>query len=171
MQDTITIRGNLAADPEQRRISTGDTVTSFRVGTTARRRDKATGEWTDDETNWYQVSAFRTLGEHVFASLRKGHPVIVSGRLRLRTWESSTGKGMSADIEADAVGHDLRWGSTVYTRAARDDAGTEQPNGDAWAADASAGSAWATVVPGEARVLDEPAATAASEQESIHAPV
>ncbi|MEV8266361.1 single-stranded DNA-binding protein [Microbacterium sp. NPDC076911] len=170
MQDTITIRGNLAADPEQRRISTGDIVTSFRVGTTARRRDKATGEWTDDETNWYQVSAFRTLGEHVFASLRKGHPVIVSGRFRLRTWESSAGKGMSADIEADAVGHDLRWGSTVYTRAPRDDAGADQPSGDAWAADGSAGSDWPTALPGAATSIDDQPASA-SEQQAIHAPV
>ncbi|MGZ0710695.1 single-stranded DNA-binding protein (plasmid) [Coraliomargarita sp. W4R53] len=119
MQDTITIRGNLAADPEQRRISNDVVVTSFRVGTTARHFDKTAQEWVDDDTNWFQVSAFRALGEHAFASLRKGHPVIVSGKLKLREWESASGKGMSADIEADAVGHDLRWGSTIYTRALR----------------------------------------------------
>lgn len=162
MQDNITIRGNLAADPEQRRISNDVVVTSFRVGTTSRHFDKTAGEWVDDDTNWFQVSAFRGLGEHAFASLRKGHPVIVSGKLKLREWESASGKGMSADIEADAVGHDLRWGSTVYTRTHRPE--REEPAGssDQWDAPEVPGEQWQAATPAATTPNDQGAASGAS---------
>ncbi len=121
MSDTITITGNLAADPEQRMIGNGTTVTRFRVGSSQRRLDRNTGKWVETMTNWYDVSAFRALGEHAFASLRRGERVIVSGKLKVRSWENEKGRGMSVEIEADAVGHDLRWGTTRYARAERGD--------------------------------------------------
>jgi single-strand DNA-binding protein len=152
MQDTITITGNVAADPELRRIGGGVSVVSFRVGSTSRRYDKSAGAWVDGETNWYSVSAFRGLGEHAYQSLRKGHPVIVSGRLTLRTWESGGTKNTSADIEAETIGHDLRWGTANFARPARSQAQTEAPEsregaGESWAVPAAA--EWSTATPGE----------------------
>jgi single-strand DNA-binding protein len=156
MQDTITITGNVAADPELRRIGGGVTVVSFRVGSTSRRYDKSAGAWVDGETNWYSVSAFRGLGEHAYQSLRKGHPVIVSGRLTLRTWESGGTKNTSADIEADTIGHDLRWGTANFARPARSQAQATAPessdgdgdgDGESWAVPGA--SEWDTATPGE----------------------
>ncbi|MDE0546946.1 single-stranded DNA-binding protein [Microbacterium sp. C7(2022)] len=116
MNDTITITGNLAADPEMRRTSQGVPVVNFRVGSSVRRFDRAQGTWTDESTNWYSVSAFRGLGQNAFHSLRKGSPVVVSGRLVLRTWDANGTMRTSADIEAEAIGHDLRWGVVTMER-------------------------------------------------------
>jgi len=158
MNDTITIMGNLAADPVQRFIGNGASVTSFRVASSQRHLDKKSGKWVDGQPNWYQVSAFRALGEHAFASLHKGERVIVTGRLSVRHWENDKGKGVSVEIEADAVGHDLLWGTTQYTRVERSDqwqiAGSEASGtteGSAESSGAQTGE-WATTEPGQGSV-------------------
>nr|WP_274635693.1 single-stranded DNA-binding protein [Microbacterium bovistercoris] len=151
MSDTITITGNLAADPEQRLIGNGTTVTSFRVASSQRHRDKDSGNWVETEPNWYQVSAFRGLGAHAFASLHRGERVIVTGRLKVRRWENEKGKGMSVEIDAEAIGHDLLWGTTRYTRAGAADQ-WNVPGADAAAGPTTEGQAeWATTQPGEGR--------------------
>lgn len=152
MSDTITIMGNLAADPEQRMIGSGTAVTSFRVASSQRHFDKKSGEWVERDPNWYQVSAFRDLGEHAFASLHKGERVIVSGRLKIRSWETDKSKGTSVEIEADAVGHDLLWGTTRYTRAAGRAESWNVPGQDAAVertAEPETAEHWPTTQPGE----------------------
>ena len=114
MIDTLTIVGRVATDPTQAQTTGGVPVTNFRLASTHRRFDAVTQSWTDSGTNWFSVAAFRQLGEHVKASLRTGDSVIVTGRLRIRDWESNGRHGTSVDIEADAIGHDLRWGTTAY---------------------------------------------------------
>lgn len=131
MSDTITITGNVATAPDNKRTQSGLSITSFRVASGQRRYDSATGTWIEAGTNWYNVSAFRGLADHAFESLKRGDRVVLTGRLRLRQWDNGVKQGMSADIEADAIGHDLRWGTTVYTKAER------QGGGDSWAAPAS----------------------------------
>ncbi|MCR2801033.1 MULTISPECIES: single-stranded DNA-binding protein [unclassified Microbacterium] len=126
MSELITVTGNLAADPERRSTAGGDVVVAFRVGSTQRRFDKEANTWVDAYTNWYHVSAFRSLAEHALRSLRKGDRVIVVGTLRLRTWENDSRSGVTADVDAHAIGPDLRWGTTTFTRAAR---GAEAPGG------------------------------------------
>lgn len=121
MSDRITVIGNIATEPEQRRTGTGVPVTSFRLASTQRYRDQQSGEWLDGATNWYRVSVFRTLGENAFASLRKGQRVLVDGRLRLRDWEANGKKGMEVEIDADAIGPDLKWGTAVFHRKAAAD--------------------------------------------------
>lgn len=172
MSDTITIMGNLAADPEQKMIGGGTTVTSFRVASSQRFFDKKNGQWVEKDPNWYQVSAFRDLGEHAFASLRKGQRVIVSGRLKIRSWENEKGKGMSVEIEADAVGHDLLWGTTQYTRVEGRTDNWNVPGQDAAAgpaAESNRTQQWETAQPGQAEsvppVPATPAGEAASERE------
>jgi single-strand DNA-binding protein len=117
--DTITITGNLAADPELKRTQTGVAIATFRVGSQQRRFDRGTGAWVDTGTNWYAVSAYRGLADHVFASLRKGERVVVTGRLSLRPWQTETKRGLAVEIDADAVGHDLRFGTTTFVRDER----------------------------------------------------
>lgn len=125
MSDTITITGNVATDPEKRETTAGVAVASFRLASKQRRFDRNTGMWVDGVTNWYSVSVFRRLGEHAYLSLRRGDRVVVTGRLRLREWEAGGKRGWSAEIEADALGHDLLWGTTVFTRDASDRADSE----------------------------------------------
>lgn len=115
---TITIVGTLGADPTQRLTPHGP-VTRFRVACNTRRLDKSTGEWANGPTSWYDISVWRGLGEHALRSLHKGQRVIVSGRLQVRDWQNSESRGTSADITADAVGHDLLFGTSTFEKAAR----------------------------------------------------
>ena len=125
MHDTVTIVGNVATDPTQGRTASGIPVTNFRLASTHRRFDDATQAWVDVTTNWYSVAAFRQLAENAKASLRSGDSVIVTGRMKIRSWENNGKQGTSVDIDADAIGHDLRWGMTAYRRNPRT-AGTER---------------------------------------------
>lgn len=138
MIDTVTIVGRVATDPTHGQTAGGAPVTNFRLASTHRRFDSATQAWIDADTNWFSVAAFRQLGEHAKASLRTGDSVIVTGRLRIRTWESNGKQGTSVDIIADAIGHDLRWGTTAFlarTRATPSDAGTHAAAPEARSAD------------------------------------
>lgn len=117
MNDTITILGRVGGDPNRSETSTGTPVVNFRVASPQSRFDHKTQTWIDTGTNWYTVSAFRQLAEHVKASLHSGDGVIVTGRLKLREWESGGKKGLSADIDAEAIGHDLRWGASAFAKA------------------------------------------------------
>ncbi|MGM7696709.1 single-stranded DNA-binding protein [Microbacterium sp. A84] len=117
MNDTVTILGRVGADPNRSATSVGDSIVNFRVASPQSRYDAKSQSWIETGTNWYNVSAFRQLADHAKASLRQGDGVIVTGRLKLREWESGGRKGMSADIDAEAIGHDLRWGASAYIKA------------------------------------------------------
>ena len=109
MFDTqITVVGNLVADPRMSRTKEGHAVASFRVASTPRRFDRAAGEWRDGDTLFANVTCWRGLAENVQSSLRKGHAVVVIGRLSVRPYETREGeKRQSVDIDALAVGPDL----------------------------------------------------------------
>jgi single-strand DNA-binding protein len=120
MNDTVTIMGFIGNDPSGSATNTGVPVVNFRVGSSQRRFDRSTQTWIDTGTNWYSVSAYRQLADHARASLRKGDPVIVTGRLKLREWDNGNGtRGSALDLDAEAIGHDLRWGSSAFVRANR----------------------------------------------------
>lgn len=114
MSEILTIVGKVATDPSTGRTTSGVPVTNFRLASTHRRFDAASNSWVDADTNWFSVAAFRQLAEHARASLRTGDSVIVTGRLKIRSWESNGKHGTSVDIEAEAIGHDLRWGTSSY---------------------------------------------------------
>jgi len=116
MTDTITLTGVVATTPRSLRTAEGLAITSFRLASAQRRRDRATGTWSDGETNWYTVTCFRALAENAAVSVGKGERVVVSGRLRVRPWESGEKSGTSVEVDADAVGHDLAWGRSTFTR-------------------------------------------------------
>ncbi len=141
--DNITIVGNVATSPELKHTATGVPITTFRVASGLRRFDSETRTWSDSGTNWYTVSAFRSLADHAYKSLQTGDRVILMGRLRLREWDNGTRRGTAIEIDADAIGHDLRWGTSTFVRAARRDAAEDSKDrprtdlgghGDAWAA-------------------------------------
>jgi single-strand DNA-binding protein len=130
----VTLVGFVAQDPRQRKIREGVLVTDLRVGTTPRVLDRVTNEWHDGDTAYYDVSCWRRLGDHVRASLHKGDPVMIKGRLRVRTWVDKAGvPRTSINIMADTVGHDLNRGVANYLRpdrrpvAVEGDPAAEQP--------------------------------------------
>ena len=116
MTDTITVTGNIATEPEHKRTPAGVAITTFRLASGQRRYDRESGAWTDSGTNWFTVSTFRGLAEHAFSSLHKGDRVILTGRLRLRDWDTGSRKGTTAEIDAEAIGHDLLWGTTRFEK-------------------------------------------------------
>jgi single-strand DNA-binding protein len=155
MSDTITIVGFVGTDPE-RRSHNGLTITNFRVGSPQRRFDRGKGEWIDMGTSWFTVSAYRGLAEHVFDSIRKRDRVILTGRLRVRHWESGESRGTAVDIDLDAIGHDLLWGTTVFTRDEKSATSTASAP-DAWSPEESADAGWANPGGEHTRLATPPA--------------
>jgi single-strand DNA-binding protein len=148
--DTITITGNVATDREFKRTTAGLAITTFRVASGRRRYDRDTGTWTDSGTNWYTVSVFRSLADHAFESLHKGDRVILTGRLRLREWENGTRRGTAIEIDAEAIGHDLLWGTTTFVKDPRLASHSHAPAGDvstdrasSWPVATTGGETWA----------------------------
>ncbi len=117
MTDTISLTGLVATTPKHIVTANGLSITSFRFASTQRRYDRGEQKWVDGDTNWYSVSAFRQLAINVATSVQKGQRVVITGRLRVREWSTDAGHGINVEIDADAVGHDLSWGTTVFTRS------------------------------------------------------
>lgn len=128
---TISVTGLVATTPRHIVTQDGLPITSFRLASSERRFDKSTNQWIDGETNWYTISSFRTLAINASASISKGDRVTVTGKLRVRDWDNGDRAGTSVEIEADSIGHDLAWGTTIFTRTTlvREDA--EQPQAPA----------------------------------------
>jgi len=125
MSDTITITGLVATTPRHIVTSEGLAISSFRLASTQRRYDTTAEKWIDGDTNWYTVTCFRHLATHVAESVNKAERVVVVGKLRIREWETEERRGMSIEVEADALGHDLTWGTAVFTSTPRSAIATE----------------------------------------------
>lgn len=117
MTDTLTLTGLVATTPRHLVTSEGLPITSFRLASTQRRYDRGAQKWIDAGTNWYTITCFRQLAINVVGSLSKGQRVLITGSLRVRDWESGDRAGTTVEVDADAIGHDLSYGSSVFTRA------------------------------------------------------
>ncbi len=116
----ITIVGNLVDDPELRFTPAGQPVARFRVASTPRFRDNATGEWKDGDSLFLTCNVWRQAAENVAESLQRGMRVIVSGRLRQRSYETKEGEKRTVyEVEVDDVGPSLRNASAKVNRVAR----------------------------------------------------
>jgi single-strand DNA-binding protein len=116
----ITIVGNLVDDPELRFTPAGQPVAKFRVASTPRFRDNATGEWKDGDSLFLTCNVWRQAAENVAESLQRGMRVIVSGRLRQRNYETQAGEKRTVfEVEVDDVGPSLLRASAKVTRATR----------------------------------------------------
>jgi single-strand DNA-binding protein len=116
MSEQITVAGLVATTPRHLVTQDGLPITSFRLASSHRKFDRATSKWVDGETNWFTVTAFRQLAINSAGSVAKGDRVMVTGKLRVRDWDNGERAGTSVEIEADGMGHDLTWGSSVFTR-------------------------------------------------------
>ena len=120
----ITIAGNLVDDPELRFTPSGQPVAKFRVASTPRYLDKNTNEWKDGDSLFLTCNVWRQAAENVAESLTRGMRVIVSGRLRQRSYETKEGEKRTVyEVEVDDVGPSLRNASAKVNRVARSGAG------------------------------------------------
>jgi single-strand DNA-binding protein len=120
----ITIAGNLVDDPELRFTPSGQPVAKFRVASTPRFRDNQTGEWKDGDSLFLTCNVWRQAAENAAESLTRGMRVIVSGRLRQRSYETKEGEKRTVyEVEVDDVGPSLRNASAKVNRVARSGAG------------------------------------------------
>ena len=116
----ITIAGNLVDDPELRFTPAGQPVARFRVASTPRFRDNATGEWKDGDSLFLTCNVWRQAAENVAESLTRGMRVIVSGRLRQRSYETKEGEKRTVyEVEVDDVGPSLRNASAKVNKVVR----------------------------------------------------
>jgi single-strand DNA-binding protein len=116
MTDSLSIRGFVATVPNHLTTDEGLPITTFRLASTRRRFNRETKAWENGPTNWFTVSAYRQLASNVAGCVAKGDPVLVTGRLSVREWENGERSGIVVEIDADAIGHDLAWGSSVFSR-------------------------------------------------------
>lgn len=117
----ITVVGNVVADPELRFTPSGAAVANFRIASTPRRFDSQTNQWVDGEAMFLQCNIWRQAAENVAESLTKGMRVIVTGRLRQRSYETREGEKRSVmEIEVEEVGPSLRYASATVNRNARE---------------------------------------------------
>jgi single-strand DNA-binding protein len=144
----ITVIGNLTRDPELRYTPTGQAVASFTVASTPRFLDKNTNEWKDGDSLFLNCSVWRQAAENVAESLQRGMRVVVSGRLKQRSYETKEGeKRTVVELEVDDVGPSLRYASAKVTKSNRaggggfsggtggTGGGSGRPAEDPWAAD------------------------------------
>ena len=136
----IPLVGTLTADPELRFTPSGAAVANFTVASTPRTFDRQTSEWKDGDAMFLNCSVWRQAAENVAESLTKGMRVVVTGRLKSRSYETREGERRTVfEVEVDEVGPSLRYATAVVTRATgggepapRQPAGRPQPT-DPWA--------------------------------------
>ncbi|MET8834116.1 MULTISPECIES: single-stranded DNA-binding protein [Micromonospora] len=121
---TITVIGNLTDDPELRFTPSGAAVAKFRVASTPRFMDKASGEWKDGEPLFLSCTVWRQAAENVAESLQRGARVIVSGRLRQRSYETREGEKRTViELEVDEIGPSLRYATAKVQKMSRSGGG------------------------------------------------
>ncbi|HZP15832.1 MAG TPA: single-stranded DNA-binding protein [Nocardioides sp.] len=161
-ETTLTVIGNLTDDPELRFTPSGAAVANFTVASTPRTFNKQTNAWDDGETLFLRCSIWRQAAENVAESLTRGTRVIVSGRLKARSYETREGEKRTVmELEVDEIGPSLTWATAKVTRASRSGGGTgggfgggsqpvAAPANDPWATPAQSAPAaaandpWAT---------------------------
>jgi single-strand DNA-binding protein len=121
---TITVVGNLTDDPELRFTPSGAAVAKFRVASTPRFMDKTSGEWKDGEPLFLACNIWRDAAEHVAESLQRGSRVIITGRLRQRSYETREGEKRTViELEVDEIGPSLRYATAKVQKMARSGTG------------------------------------------------
>lgn len=149
---TLTITGNLTSDPELRYTPTGQAVCNFRVASTPRAFDKATNDWKDGESLFLSCNVWRSAAENCAESLQRGMRVIVTGRLKQRSFETREGEKRTVyEIDVDDVGPSLKNASAKVNRSER-----SRPDGQAQAASQPADDPWASGGAGDSALSDKP---------------
>ncbi len=116
----VTMVGYVASTPSLVVTKAGRFVANMRVGVTPRRQDRDTGQWSDGDTSYVTVTCWRSLATNVAACLRKGDPVVVKGRMRVRQYDDKDGnQRVAVEVDASTLGHDLTRGVAHFLRTKR----------------------------------------------------
>lgn len=119
-ETTLTIVGNLTADPELRYTQSGAAVASFTIASTPRSFDRQANEWKDGEALFMRCSAWRDLATNIASSVSKGSRVIAAGRLQQRSYQDREGNSrVSIELQIDEIGPSLRYATAQVTRGDR----------------------------------------------------
>ena len=141
-ETTITMVGNLTADPELRFLPNGTAMVKFTVASTPRVFDRDKNEYRDGDPLFLVCTGWRDMAEHIAESLTKGTRVLVQGRLRLSRWETEQGEKRSAyGLEVDEIGPSLRFAQAKVTKTTRSKAG------DGFTPDSVPDDAWTSATP------------------------
>ncbi|WP_081007991.1 single-stranded DNA-binding protein [Mycobacteroides immunogenum] len=128
----ITVVGNLTADPELRFTPSGAAVANFTVASTPRTFDRQSSEWKDGDPLFLRCNIWKEAAENVAESLVRGSRVILSGRLKQRSFETREGEKRSVfEVEVDEIGPSLRYATAKVSKAGK---GGSKPANDSWAA-------------------------------------
>jgi single-strand DNA-binding protein len=120
----ITVIGNLTDDPELRFTPSGAAVAKFRVASTPRFMDRQSNEWKDGEPLFLSCTVWRQAAENVAESLQRGARVIVSGRLKQRSYETREGEKRTViELEVDEIGPSLRYATAKVQKMSRSGGG------------------------------------------------
>ncbi|HEU0191288.1 MAG TPA: single-stranded DNA-binding protein [Mycobacterium sp.] len=139
---TITVVGNLTADPELRFTASGAAVANFTVASTPRIYDRQSGEWKDGEALFLRCSIWREYAENLAESLTRGSRVILTGRLKQRSYETREGeKRTVVEVEVDEIGPSLRYATAKINKTSRGGGGGGFGGGAPSAPAAPSGSA------------------------------
>jgi single-strand DNA-binding protein len=145
-ETVITVVGNLTADPELRFTPSGAAVANFTVASTPRTFDRASNEWKDGDALFMRCSIWRQAAENVAESLTRGARVVVTGRLKQRSYETKEGeKRTVVELEVDEIGPSLRYATAKINKTSRGGgfgggSGSSGPSDDPWSTPASAPS-------------------------------
>ncbi|SNT15494.1 single-strand DNA-binding protein [Streptosporangium subroseum] len=115
----VTLTGNVAAPPRQHTFPDGSRVTSLKVASTSRYFDRENQQWRNGDTTYFGVRCFRGLADNVAQSIHLGQPIVVQGRLRIREFTHEGERRFMAEVEANSLGHDLRWGLGSFAKPQR----------------------------------------------------
>jgi single-strand DNA-binding protein len=139
-ETVITVVGNLTDDPELRFTPSGAAVANFTVASTPRTFDKNSNEWKDGDALFLRCSIWRQAAENVAESLTRGMRVVVSGRLRQRSYETKEGeKRTVVELEVEEIGPSLKYATAKVTKANRP-GGTGGGGGGGWGGNPGGGS-------------------------------
>lgn len=130
--NTVTLVGNLTDEPELRYTPQGAAVANFRIAVNHRFKDQA-GNWQDGETSYFRVNCWRQLAENAAESLARGTRVVVSGRLKMRSWETQEGeKRTVVEIEAEEIGPSLKFATAKVEKSNKSGGNGNGGSGNDW---------------------------------------
>jgi single-strand DNA-binding protein len=159
----ITLVGNLTNDPELRFTPNGAAVAKFTVASTPRYMDRNTNEWKDGDTLFLNCQIWRQAAENVAESLTRGMRVIVSGRLKQRSYETKEGEKRTVyEVEVDEVGPSLRNATAKVTKLSRGAAGggssftAAEASDDPWASTTPVGGGWGSTASASPAADEQP---------------
>jgi single-strand DNA-binding protein len=112
----VTVIGTVCSEIRYSKTTDDVPAARFQIRCLPRRFDSKLGAWTDGSPSYYSATCWRRLADHVASSMGVGDPVVATGKLRISQWRKGEEKVVSAEIDVQAIGHDLRWGTSAYRR-------------------------------------------------------